>query len=109
MKSTYTKTNWVDNKTPIDAKKLNNIENGISTLFTNALSASDIIPGDGIEINTVEDGIKIDGLLLSRINECPVEETSEGKQGEYFLDEENNILYFCLSNNYWIKINLEKF
>lgn len=29
----YTKTNWVDGETPINAANLNNIENGISDLF----------------------------------------------------------------------------
>ena len=108
MKSTYTKTAWVDNKTPINAQRLNNIENGISTLFTNALSASDII-GDGIKVETTEDGLMISGLLLSMIEERPESSTSEGTQGEYYLDREENALYFCLFNNYWIKINLENF
>ena len=109
MKSTYTKTSWVDNKTPINAQRLNNIENGISTLFANALSSSDIIGGDGIEVDTTEDGLRISGLLLSSVEVRPESSTSEGRQGEYYIDHENNVLYFCLSNNYWIKINLENF
>ena len=50
-KFNYTKTEWVDGKTVVDAKRLNNIERGVSELYDNAIALSDLEEGDGIEID----------------------------------------------------------
>lgn len=50
MKNNYIKTTWIDNKTPVNAANLNKIESAISDLYTNAISASEILEGDGIRI-----------------------------------------------------------
>ena len=50
MKNNYIKTTWIDNKTPVNAANLNKIENAISDLYTNAISPSEILEGDGIRI-----------------------------------------------------------
>ena len=55
MKNIYLKTNWIDNKTPVNSANLNNIEKGIATLFANAISFSELVPGDGISITTNDD------------------------------------------------------
>lgn len=59
MKNTYSKTNWVNDKTPINATNLGKIESAISDLYTNAIDASDIISGDGIGVTTSGTGKKI--------------------------------------------------
>jgi hypothetical protein len=48
----YTKTIWVDNETPVNAANLNKIENAIRNITDTAISPSDLIEGEGIEINT---------------------------------------------------------
>ena len=55
MKDKYKRTLWIDCKTKLDAAKLNNIEEGIENLFENALTASEIYGGDGIQIDIVHD------------------------------------------------------
>lgn len=55
MKDKYNRTLWIDCKTKLDAAKLNNIEEGIENLFENALTASEIYGGDGIQIDIVHD------------------------------------------------------
>lgn len=55
MKDKYTKTNWIDGCTKLDANKLNNIENGIENLFENSLSASEIYGRDGIKVDIIKD------------------------------------------------------
>ena len=68
MKTAYNKTRWVDNSTPVNAENLNNIENGISGLYSNALGLSELIEGNGIEIkNKVSDHIKTDILIITTI------------------------------------------
>jgi hypothetical protein len=59
MKKTYSKTKWVDNKTPVNAQNLNKIESAISDLYNNAVAYDDIEEGDGIEITTDETGSKV--------------------------------------------------
>lgn len=50
MKNSYIKTTWIDNKTPVNAANLNKIESALSDLYTNALSSSELLEGDGIRI-----------------------------------------------------------
>ena len=55
MKNVYIKTSWIDNKTPINAANMNKIENAISDLNINALSPSEIVEGEGINISQTKD------------------------------------------------------
>lgn len=55
MKNVYIKTSWIDNKTPINAANMNKIENAISDLYINALSPSEIVEGEGINISQTKD------------------------------------------------------
>lgn len=50
MKNTYIKTTWIDNKTPVNAANLNKIESALSDLYSNAISPSEILEGDGVRI-----------------------------------------------------------
>lgn len=59
MKKKYNRTDWADNKTPVNAKNLNNIEKGIRDLYSDALDSSEIIAGNGISINNTNDGLVI--------------------------------------------------
>ena len=58
MKNSYIKTTWIDNKTPVNAANLNKIESALSDLYTNALSSSEILEGDGIRITNTTKGIQ---------------------------------------------------
>ena len=51
MKNNYIKTTWIDNKTPVNAANLNKIESALYDIYTNALSTSEILEGDGIHIS----------------------------------------------------------
>ena len=112
MKTKYNKTSWVDNKTQINAEKLNNIENGISNLYENTLSVSEFLEGPGIEIGHSESGLSI-AVQFNRVDNIPENNTSEGNVGDYCIDEINGFLYFCLQNDpehvKWVKIKLEDF
>ena len=70
MNKSYKVTKWVDNKTPINAQNLNNIESGLKNLYENALSADDLVPGDGVTIEETYDGkqeIALDpGVMFSQ-------------------------------------------
>ena len=58
MKNSYSKTKWVDNKTPVNAQNLNKIEDAIGDIYTNALDYDDLVPGEGIEMNVTDEGKK---------------------------------------------------
>jgi hypothetical protein len=68
----YKKTNWVDHKTPVDAKRLNNIENAIDTL-----SKTSVTPGKLKTIN----GKSIVGagdISLTELGDIDEEDIVEG-------------------------------
>lgn len=50
----YSRTNWVDNVTPVNACNLNKIETALMRLASGKLEAGDIIEGDGIKIDVAE-------------------------------------------------------
>lgn len=106
MKTNYSKTNWVNNSTPVNADNLNNIENGIYNLYSNALSLSDLMNGDGIEINGTEDGVSI-GLKFRKVDTKPESSTASGNVGDFYMDEE--FIFFCIFPNKWIKLNIVNF
>lgn len=107
MKTTYNKTLWEDNKTPLNASNLNNIENGIEGLYNNALSFSNLQEGPGIKMDGLEGGDIRVSWALHEIFECPDNEYP-GTLGEYYKDTELGILYFCLGPGNWIKLNYEQ-
>ena len=108
MKRTYTKTTWVNNKTPLDASNLNNIESGIEGLYSDALSLSNFTEGPGISIEALEGGDVKLSLKLRRLLELP-ENGDGGQPGDYYKDENSGYLYFCLSSGTWVKILYENF
>ena len=105
MKTTYNKTQWVDNSTPVNAENLNNIENGISGLYSNALGLSELIEGDGIEIKNTENGVSF-GLNLSEIDTMPESSDSRGNVGDFYMDGE--YFYFCITPDRWIKFRIDE-
>lgn len=94
MKSVYLKTNWIDNRTPVNASNLNNIERGIDTLFKNAISPSELVPGDGITIEHDNDGSKfsVDSTVVRTASIFGLE-YAVGELASY----EPGYLYFVLS------------
>lgn len=106
MKTTYNKTIWEDNKTPVNATNLNNIENGISGLYSNALGLSELIEGDGIEIKNAENGVTF-GLSFRAVDTRPESSDSSGHIGDYYLDDQ--FIFFCISPNNWIKLSIVNF
>ena len=76
MKNIYVKTTWVDNKTPINAANLNKIENAVSNLYQNALSASDFKEGKGIHLEVKQDKkleISVSEDVVSSCTVCGIE------------------------------------
>lgn len=94
MKGNYMSTNWEDNKTPVNAANMNNIERGIKNLYQNAIGRSDLVPGNGIKIGTTKEGslevATTDQVVKS--TSCKEIEFVKGELGLY----ENGILYFIL-------------
>lgn len=108
MKTIYSKTQWEDNKTPINADRLNNIERGIENLYNNAIGASELIEGPGIDIANTDFGFRF-MLNLKLVDEMPESSISAGNPGDYYIDSEGGYIYFCISSFKWIKIKLENF
>lgn len=105
MKTTYNKTQWVDNSTPINAENLNKIENGISGLYSNALGLSELIESGGIEIKNTEDGVSF-GLKFRKVDTKPESSNSRGNVGDFYIDE--GYFYFCITPDNWIKFNIDE-
>ena len=92
----YTKTTWIDNKTCVDAKKLNKIESALEDLYESSLSKDQIVGEKGITVRTDTSGNKVIG-----ITETPKSETLDGIEyciGEP-LEPKENVLYFILGQN----------
>ena len=96
MKSVYLKTNWIDNRTPVNASNLNNIERGIDTLFKNAISPSELtaVEGGGINIEQDENGsaFSVDDTVVRSTSILGIEYV-EGELASY----EPGYMYFVLS------------
>lgn len=94
MKKSYTKTKWIDNKTPVNAQNLNKIENALSEVYEKAMESSDLVEGNGIVINTDGNGRKeistAPGVLMSTT--CTGIEWSQKEPEKW----ERNKLYFIL-------------
>lgn len=111
MKSVYVKTQWIDNKTPVNAANLNKIENALHTLYTNSLGYSDIKEGDGIKvevtadkevkISTASNVLKSGNLMGIDFIMGEDEETACGCDKPCCNEpaEEKGVLYFVLDPN----------
>lgn len=109
MRTRYNKTIWEDNKTPVNAENLNNIENGIDNLYSNAISVSELIEGSGIKITDTSSGIKF-SLNFHLVDHAPSSSSSDGNPGDYYVDQD--YVYLCLTDIpgfKWIKLRLENF
>lgn len=101
MKSVYVKTNWIDNKTPVNASNLNKIEGALHYLYTNALGYSDIEEGKGISVEITKDK----SVKISTSNEIPTSMSIKGI--EYIFEQpececgckepKKGVLYFVLN------------
>ena len=65
MKKSYTKTKWVDGKTPINAQNLNKLEEAVKYLYDTAIESSFIQEGQGIKISSTGKISVDDGVLQS--------------------------------------------
>lgn len=106
MKNNYIKTTWIDNKTPVNAANLNKIENAISDLYTNAISPSEILEGDGIRIadatcNSDCYGNTKKGIQISVSDKIMQSESCKGidvvTDASSILQFEKDRLYFFLN------------
>lgn len=50
MNKAYTKTTWVDSRTPVNARNMNKIENALEDLYSSAAESDQYLPGDHITI-----------------------------------------------------------
>ena len=100
MKNNYFKTKWVDNRTPVNAANLKKIENALVDLYDNALSPSEIIPGNGISIDITKDRelqISVTGDFISS-NTCIGFEILVD-QGINVEELDKDVLYYLLDPN----------
>lgn len=95
MKNTYTKTTWIDNKTPVNAANLNHIESALADIYNTAVSSSQLTQGEGIKVTTDCDKnvkISVDNTVMKSDSCTGVEiETSEPAEGY-----EKGKIYFIL-------------
>jgi hypothetical protein len=94
MKKSYSKTNWINGKTPVNSTNLGKIETAISDLYSDAIGKDEILEGDGISIEETESG-----LTFNLSGNVQRSETCLGI--EYSLGEpdhtEEKKLYFVLN------------
>ena len=103
MKNNYIKTTWIDNKTPVNAANLNKIENAISDLYSNAVSASEIIEGDGIRINEATCNPDCSGLTKGiQISVSDKVMQSDNCVGVDIITDQSSILQFEKDRLYFI-------
>ena len=97
LKNLYTRTHWTDNKTMVNAERLNNIERGISGLYGAALTASDFEASRGVELETTDSGkVKISTTMTVEI----ITELQESYDPKiiYFYVNSNGILKKIIIN-----------
>lgn len=95
MKTSYIKTTWVDNKTPVNASNMNHIESAISDLYGSALSPSEVVGGDGINVSLGSDKnltISADDTVMKSTTCTGVEFITDGESVDYMKDK----IYFIL-------------
>jgi len=84
----YNKTEWKNGETRVNAKNMNNIEEGISELYKNALTPEDIESGRGIRIE--KEGKSTSISLRIEILEDTGEEVEYDKNTLYVLVDSEN-------------------
>lgn len=97
MKTNYSKTTWIDNKTAINASNLNKIENAVSDLFSGALGNDQVLGGTGITVSS-------DGVGTKTISINSNVQNSTSCTGIEIVTEEpgtpaNNKLYLILGTD----------
>lgn len=106
---TYKKTKWVDNETPVNAANLNKIENAIQNITETAISPSDFIEGEGIQINTscgkveIKNTFKPCEVIVCDYDEYNSLEVVEKDRVYMIIDHLNpkSIRFVYNSNNYY--------
>ena len=93
----YKRTTWTDNKTTVNAERLNNIEKGISNLYDSAITSADIKEGEGVKVETTEEG-KVVVKLERPIAIITEELVMYDEDTIYFLLSENGIIQKIIIN-----------
>lgn len=97
LRNLYKKTSWINNKTSVDAEKLNNIENGIERLYDSCICASDFEAGDGVKIETTDSG-KVKVSIKREIAIITEELEDYDPEVVYFLVSSNNVIQKIIIN-----------
>ena len=93
----YNRTFWIDNKTKVNAEKLNNIERGISNLYDSSLTSSDIIGGENVDIETTDTG-KVKISFKATVMIITEEQETYDRDVIYFLLSQNGIIQKIIIN-----------
>lgn len=105
MKSVYVKTQWIDNKTPVNAANLNKLENALHYLYSNCVGYSELKEGKGISISVnsdkeVEISTSSEVLISENINGIDIKFEGVDPSGCGCSDKGNTnkkgVLYFIL-------------
>lgn len=97
LSGNYKKTVWINNKTTVDADKLNNVERGISNLYDSAITSADIKGENGIDVETTETG-KVVIKMHTQIAIITEELEEYDRNTIYFLLSENGIIQKIIIN-----------
>lgn len=100
MKNSYSKTKWVDNKTPVCAQYLNKIESALGDIYAKGLEYNELIQGNGIIVEDDINGksISVDSSVVRSTSVTGIEwlfeepETPEMKKLYFILDPDTNKL-----------------
>ena len=98
----YTKTNWVNNVTKLNADNMNHIENGIETLYTafgTKLDKSDVVQTTGQSTTEVMSQKAVTDELNGKANKADLEQTSAKLDALWKLNE--GISYDFVTVNAW--------
>ena len=99
----YSKTEWKNGETRVNAKNMNNIEDGISELYENALTPEDIESGKGIRIE--KEGKSTSISLKIEVLEDTGEEVEYDENTLYVLVDSENKFRGLVVDGKEIKIN----
>ena len=99
----YNKTEWKNGETRVNAKNMNNIEDGISELYENALTPEDIESGKGIRIE--KEGKSTSISLKIEVLEDTGEEVEYDENTLYVLVDSENKFRGLVVDGKEIKIN----
>ena len=97
LKNLYNRTIWEDNKTKVNADRLNNIEKGISKLYDSSLTSADFEDSDSVEIRTTDEG-KVKIMMKTSVAIITEEQESYDPNIIYFLLSANGIIEKIIIN-----------